>query len=225
MTTAAALVRMQVAVMRSDLEDRYIDFLNEAIHHLAVRHSWIQMKMDAELVIAAGERTIELPPDFKEFQNGRFPVVASFTDSSGSDSGDETEDLPIPVYSRQEIEHLVPMLRPELHLVHRQDNETWTISLPAPADIEYALTAYYYAFPGELGGGSGSDSGSGDVDETTPLLAEYPELVLEKALALAFAAVNDPVAVDHLKNFETALQPAIEEDIVRSTPAARRSKD
>ena len=231
MTTAAALDRIRAAVLRDDLEERYIDFLNEAIHHLALRHSWIQMKTYADLVVPARSRVVALPLDFKEFQNGRFPAVLDipYDGSSGdSDSGSgERERQPVPVFARQEIEHLPPSFRPDPHLVYQQDDEIWRVVFPEKTNQALVLTVYYFAFPPPLFDESGesSESSSDDAGDSTALLEEYPDLVIEKALAIAFKSINDPVADEHLKNFEDLLPEAVAKDVARSQPAAQPQKD
>jgi len=232
MTTAIALQRLKGAVLRDDLDDRYIDFLNEAIRHIATRHSFLQMKTAAAVTIHSGYRSVTLPALFKEFQNGRYPAVAALPagDESGSGdsgSGDE-ESQPIPVYSRQEIAHLPPSFRPNPHLTFFQENGIWTLKYPERAPFDIPLTVYIYVFPDELVDTNDSDefgSGSGEGDASTPLLEEYPDLILEKAMAIAFQSIGDPLWQDHDKQFEELLPDAIQHDISRSMPMAAPEKE
>jgi len=205
MTFQDAINQLVITVDRPDVannSNNYMDFLNRAVHEAARRHSWDCMKATASVTVLDGNTEVDLPGDFKEFQNGRFCVF----DPDGN---------PVPVYARTELEQLVPSFRPPVYFTYTQDNQGFQVTLPVAASGDTTYTIYYFAYPGTV-----TDAG-----QTTPLLDLYQNMILSKTAALIFQSINDPVYQVHDAQFEKELVANSGEDIAVSLPAPRADKE
>lgn len=175
-------------VQRDDLLPRYLGFVNDAVHKIAEMHSFEQMKATGTGSVAIGQTRASLPADFKELQDGRYPIF----DTVGSNPG-----VLVPVFSRAEVEKLLGAgLVPPLSFIYTQDYTGGTpnfyVDLPAPATALHTLNQiYYFAYP----------SAVTDPTQTTPLITYFFNLVRLKAASIAFESINDPVYQLHENQF------------------------
>lgn len=208
MTFAEAIARITVAVDRNDLVAQYLSFLNRAVRETANRHGWDQLKTITEVAMAAGQRSRALPDDFKAWQNGRYCVEFYRT-------GSDDEPTAVPVYTRGDLERLQAIFRPENHLIFTQDNGGFQVKFPATRTEDTTLIIHYFAFPAEVT----------NTALTTPLLRDYPNMVISKALSLIFQSINDPVYAVHEKQWEKEIAIATGEDIRDSNPQTDPEKE
>lgn len=201
MTFTEAIESLKVTVMRDDLESSFLDFLNLAVREVADDHNWDQLKKTGAVTILAATRAIALPADFKAWQNGRFCA--------------EIANAPVPVYTRTELERLVPLFRPTTHLIYTQDNDAKQIALPANVASNTAVSLYYFGYPATVS----------DISLTTPLLRDYSTMVLSKARSLIFASINDPAFVAHESNYQKELLKNSGGDVSDSNPAPDPAKE
>lgn len=207
MTFQQALDRIQVAVDRDDLVSSYPDFLNRALREAALRHSFDQMKTKFLATIAIGSNGFILPEDFKEFQNGRFPISASIGGAP---------NVQVPVYARSELEQLIAIFRPASYFTFVQDVSPGpNVFLPALLTVAWDITLFYFAFPLVYT----------DYTMTPPLLDRYPNMILSKALSLIFQSISDPVYETHEDQFNKEIQMFTGEDILVSKPNPRPDKE
>lgn len=214
MTWAEAIAQISVAVERSDLESRYSDFLNQAVRECAVRHSWDELKAEADVSVLSGQRDIEVPDRTKELQNGRFPVLYRLSDSGSGEDDWRT----IPCYAREEVERLLPVFRPDLYIVWSQDNGRVQLKLNEAQPTDLELRLYYFEYPAAV------DENDSDENVTTPLLDRYPNMVIAKALSLIFQSINDPAWQMHETVFRAEFTDNSGVDITKSIPRPRVDK-
>lgn len=186
--------RLTTTVQRDDLLPSYLDFANQAVRKLAELHSFEQMKTTGVGSVAIGQTRATLPDDFKELQSGRYPVFDTPAGSAGQ---------LVPVFPRDEVEKLLGAgLVPALSFIYTQDFTAGTpkfyLDLPLLATVVHTLRIYYFGYPAIC------DDASGDV--TTPLITWYFNLVLNKALSIAFESINDPMYKLHEEAFLTEFQ-------------------
>lgn len=190
-TFQGVIDQLTISVVRDDLlaGNKYLDFVNQAVRKIAELHSFEQMKATGAGAVNAGQTRATLPADFKELQSGRYPVFDTPSGSAGK---------LVPVFPRSEVEKLLDAgLVPEASYVYTQDftggAAQFFLDLPLPATVAHALVIYYFSYPPEC-----TDPSN---DVTTPLIQYYYDLVVFKALSIAFESINDPVYETHEKQF------------------------
>lgn len=197
--------RLNATVQREDLLPNYLDFANRAVRDMALRHSFNQMKVTGSGSVAIGQTRVQLPADFKELQDGRYPVTDSVAGGF------------VPVFMREEIEKLLGNanslgLLPALSYIYTQDFSggmpSFNLDLPAPDTVIHNVTMQYFAYPPYVT----------DPALTTPILTYYFEVVCMKAFSLAFQSVSDPVYMVHEKQYLEELAEAIRGDQLNEAP-------
>lgn len=177
---------MKIGVNRPDLTSDgstiYDQFLNDAQREICRLHSFAWMRTTAQVQITGGNANVALPATFKELTREKTPVHLVDTLS-----GIET---PVDIWS---LEKLKRFLRQFLSLNNSVAID-WS-SEPPKLSIGQALVSgsqpltynvSHYAYLTDLSGSNTSN----------PLTIQFPEMLLAKAKALAFEAINDPLAGD-----------------------------
>jgi hypothetical protein len=206
MTFTEAIADLKITVDRPDIEAGFLDFLNRGVHETAARHDWDQLKVTSEITIATGQRSAALPSTFKSWQNGRFCADNKIGSAAA---------VPVPVYTRSDLESLSTLFRPTMYIVYTQDNGGFQISIPNLAAAANVITAHYFAFP----------AAATDPNTTTPLLRDFPNMVLSKTRSLIFQSINDPVYTVHEEQFEKEVAIARDDDIKSSNPKPDPDKE
>lgn len=179
---------MVETVQRDDLLSRYLEFVNRAIHEIAIKHSFNEMKAQGSGTVTIGQTRATLPADFKELQDGRYPVF------------DSVANALVPVYMRPEVEKLIGTgaglgLVPPNSFIYTQDftggAASFRLDLPQVATATHTLTINYFAYPVD----------ATDPTTTTPLIQYYFNMVLLKSVSIAFLSLNDPVYKLHEMQF------------------------
>jgi len=210
---------MQVAIIRDDVKPRYLEFLNEAIRDCCRIHSWDVMKTTKGVGVTGFNIDTAIgDPLFKEWQSGRYCV-------------EDTDGHPLMVYNRMELEKFVPEFRPEHYVLFTQTGGTFFIALkgtePVAGQTSTAdpamLTLHYFAYPASLLNPMQPD-GVTPLPETTPMLDQYPDLVITRAISLVFKSINDPVWQMHDQAWQSLVNGLASENIFRLNPAARDDK-
>ncbi len=205
LTFQSVIDKLTETIQRDDLVPDYLDFVNEAVHELALAHSFEQMKAIGTGTVAPGTTRAQLPPDFKELQDGRYPVFDSVAGSL------------VPVFTRPEIEKLLGNSNalgfvPPICYIYTQDftagQASFNLDLPAPDpnNVSHLLTMNYFAYPAI----------QTDPTQTTPLITYYFNMVFQKSASLAFDSINDPAGQAHENEYMKMLQPYIAEDLEAS---------
>ena len=198
MTLAQLNARLALGVNRTDLDDSagiYTSILNDAQRDICRRRSWQWMKTRATLTLLAGATTVALPSNFKEFTGANSPVALVIDGVA----------KPLEVWTPEKHQRRTGTVLSSEIAVHLDDSVT-----PKVLDFIYALDAgadtsikvAYYAYLTAL-------AGAGD---TNTLTQDHPDMLLNKAKALAFAAVNDPAAGDFETLFEVQFRRASASD-------------
>lgn len=206
--------RLTTTVQRDDLLSSYLNFANQAVRHIAEKHSFPEMRETGVGSVTIGQTRATLPVDFKELQAGRYPIFDTPAGGVGS---------LVPVFIRQEVEKLLPAaLVPAASFIYTTDVSSGVqsnyIDLPYPATVQHNFTLYYYAYPDRC------DDPANPTDVTTPLIDKYFDMVLFKALSLAFESINDPVYLVHEKQFLIEYQTQTGEDVTRALRALQSVK-
>lgn len=189
---------MALGVNRTDLEDSagiYTTILNDAQKDICRRRSWQWMKTRTTLTLLAAATTVALPSNFKEFTGATSPVGVVV----------DGVEQPLEVWAPEKHKRRTGTVLSSEIAVHLDDSVT-----PKVLDFIYALdsgastsiTVAYYAYLTDL-------AAAGD---TNRLTLDHPDLLLNKAKALAFAAVNDPAAADFEALFEVQFRRASASD-------------
>ena len=191
MTLAQLQRRVESGVQRDDLD--YAALINDALREIMQRRSWNAMRQVDEVVILKGNTSVALPGDFKEFTNTRPPVHQK------SDAGTLLE---CDVWTREKVirrnQHTVlkPLTGLQVYLDWQDGVPTLNLNDAPSEDVTFVIS--YFAYLPPL---------SDDADQNL-LTRDYAEMVIAKAKALAFEAVNDPIAVDFESLFETKFKSA-----------------
>lgn len=208
-TFQGVIDRLTTTVQRDDLLSSYLNFTNQAVRNIAERYSFPEMRATGAGTVAVGQTRAALPSDFKELQNGRYPVFDTPVGGTGS---------LVPVFIRQEVEKLLPAgLIPAASYIYTQDftggTPVYTLSLPFVATVIHNFVLYYFAYPGAC------TDPVNPANNTTPLIEKYFDMVLNKSLSLAFQSINDPIYLLHEKQFLLEYQLVTGEDVTRALRA------
>lgn len=204
--------QLTLTVQRDELLASYLDIANRAVRELAIKHSFVEMKAIGAGAVLTGFTRAALPADFKELQSGRFPIFDTPVGSTGA---------LVPVYARSEVEKLLGAgLVPAASFIYTQDFTggvtSYRLDLPSLATVDHALVMYYFAYPAACTDPSGG--------ATTPLITNYFNLVLLKALSIAFESINDPVYLVHEKQFISEFSMQTGEDVKGALAVMRVDK-
>lgn len=220
MTLADIVARLTIGVMRDDLVALYPGFINEALTEIQRRRSWQCMRAVNFFTILNGASTVSLltadgavATRFKELSIGKSPVHLQFT-QAGS-----TLLTPCDVWPREKLLRRQARLISNSLLYSVYSNPSvalrtqvpvyvdWqagqpvlNILFPAQSDLPFSVS--YYGYLADL-------AANGDSNEFT---LHYPEMVVNKAKAIAFAAINDPMASDLELLFEKKFTEAAAQD-------------
>lgn len=209
--------------MRSDLAPLYPSFVNEALTYIQQQRSWLVMKANGIFRMANGASAVNLDVDedglvtrFKELTLGKSPVHLR---------GNDLVLTPCEVWPREKILRRQARLISNslLYSVYSHPNTTRRVSIPvwvqwtrnpasmesvpslqilfkATSDLPFDIT--YYGFLPDL-----------EVDDDSNFFTDrLGEMVLAKAKALAFAAINDPATADFEKLYEAKFAAAAAQD-------------
>jgi hypothetical protein len=191
--------RVGRGVLRADLasaSNDYADYINEAIREFEKARSWSFMKKTGTITLSAGDLTVALPADFKEFvaERDKSPVnqILNDPDMPGAKKpvrlGFESQEL----MRLWKFSNLVVSFgffgMPTLCVRRENSGLFLCLTLPNLQDLE--LEVNYYAYLPPLTAAT----------DTHPLADAYPSMVIAKAKALALADINDPVVAD-LENY------------------------
>jgi hypothetical protein len=188
--------RMVLGVNRSDLADsggNYTQFLNDAQREICRMRSWQWMKEKETLTLTAGQTTLELPTNFKEFTSPNSPVHILV----------QGLEIPVDVWTPEKHKRRVRSLLSTQFACHLDDTVTPKVLNfveDLTEDADFVVRFYGYL---------------DDLSEDNPsnnLTTDYPDMLLAKAKALAFAAINDPVAADLETYFDLKFKPAAAAD-------------
>jgi len=210
MNLSNTLSQLAVTVDRPDIEGTYVDFVNRAITQIEDLHSWDEMKETSTAgSIPVGTTFLNLPLDFKEFQNGRYPTIVDEETSGGRHK--------YVVYSKTELERLRPSLRPTRHFIFEQrSGEVSRLLLSEPKTEVLGVQVEYYKYLPELKAG---------VVETSLLLSSYPNMVVSKTLSLIFQSLNDDQFITHEQAFANEFKNNSGKDVKVSYTKPRTEKE
>ncbi len=176
-------------VGRTDKEHRYADWIRQALRKVQQDVSWNCMRRSNNVTITSGSLNVALPADFKEFTPERTPVhivsgntflpvlVTTFEEMAAANAGRERLIIhpgsgrsdSVPVY----LSYETPMANPHLNMF---DGASETIN----------FRISYFGFLPDF---------TDDADQNF-LSVNYTQMVEAKVKAVAFAAINDPLAAD-----------------------------
>jgi hypothetical protein len=222
MTLGDIIARLTIGVMRDDLAQYYPTFINEALVEIQRRRSWQCMRAVNFFTILNGASTVSLlttdgsvATRFKELSIGKSPVHLQFT-QAGS-----TLLTPCDVWPREKLLRRQARLISNSLLYSVYSNPSvalrtqvpvyvdWqagqpvlNILFPAQSDLPFSVS--YYGYLADLDPANPADS-----NEFT---AHYSEMVVAKSKAIAFAAINDPVAGDFEVLFDKKFKDAAAQD-------------
>lgn len=190
--TFRKLIRMlEIAVQRTDLEELYPDWINQALKGIQRDWSFNCMRHEADITITTATTFVDMPADFKELQQARPPIFYKF-----HDTGDDRL-IPCDVVRQEELVRLDTSLlyparysriRPfryypvylswndgqcKLHILE-EDHE----------EMDFVIKYYRY-----LPALSAPDDENG-------ITRDYEEMVKAKVKAIAFEEIGDPQAAD-----------------------------
>lgn len=185
MTLADIKARLTTGVARNDLSASYGTFINTAQDEICRRRSWLGMLKNATVTISTGNSSVNLPSDFKELAPGRTPV--HYTDPVTGYLID------VEVMNRnQRIRRAVlfPLTGYRVFIDYTTTPRKLNMYDTATENIPFDVT--YFGFPAALVNDSDSNF----------LTTDFPEMLISKVKAIAFAAINDGMAGDFAKLFE-----------------------
>jgi hypothetical protein len=222
MTLSDLVNRLSIGVMRDDLaiSPGYASFINEALTEVQRRRSWQVMKQVEFFTMPNGSSTITLayfdppantqPTNFKELTLQESPIHL------------KAQDLvltPCDVWTMEKVLRRQARLISNslLYSVYMHPDTTRRVSIPVwvdwingqpslnilfAADSDLPFQVSYYAYLPDLVNNT-------DHNEFTD---RFPEMVIDKAKALAFASINDPIAADFEALFEKKFSDAAAKD-------------
>lgn len=195
---------LEEGFMRTDLEHRYVGWINRAIHEIQDENDWPGMRDSAELTVLTGFTSAALPVNMKALTAEQYPIHVRTQADTGW--------LPCPVKSEEHVlryratSFFPPTIISQfaaqsgVSVFIRDDINGKTLNLPAPAAQELVFRVSFMGFTPPL---------VSDTDENF-LTRDYPELVEPKILATAFRAINDAEAqAVHEVAYEKALRRKI----------------
>jgi hypothetical protein len=212
--------RLGTAVLRTDLEPNYGEYINEAIVEIENMRSWTFMKFTETVVLGPGDgyEITPLVSAFKELR--RAPAINFIADDGGM--------IPaVTVFEEEEIFRVwawggapmfvwpprVFLLRGPASPAQQAAGQTIQASIgiiePLIETFNVSVNLFQYLPP------------LVNPTDMSPFITAYPNMVLEKAKEIAFSAVNDPQANLAFVEFEKKYQKAASQDAY-SEVAGRR---
>jgi hypothetical protein len=196
MTLDQLNARMVIGVARPDLTangvDDYTAILNEAQKEICRLHSFTWMKDTADVTIPANDSVVSLPASFKELTRTKTPVHL-FSD-------DGTPATPVDVWTLEKLRRFArSTLTTQIAVALDWSFLPPKLTLICTADEDLSFQVSHYAYPDDLEDGE---------EESNILTTQYPEMLLAKAKAIAFAAVNDPITADLESLFQLKFREA-----------------
>lgn len=180
---------LAVGVNRSDCETLYEGWINRALRKIQQDLDLRAGRSKVTADIPAGETSVILPADFKCLTSERYPVYLAADTAGGP--------YPCDVVSREHAINLQASAWPSainrtnarygtFVFLDIEDDFTGLTSLnvvqPASQDLSFTVSCYKFLAPLEE-----------DAEENV-LTTEYEDLVESKVKAVAFSAINDPLA-------------------------------
>jgi hypothetical protein len=203
--------RLGRAILRSDLAPDYGNFVNEALIEIENRRSWACMKVTEPVVLGpgAGYELVALESNFKELR--RAPAINFVADDGGR--------IPATtIFEEEEIFRVwawggAPMFvwPPRVFLVRGAPTPAQSaagasvgakIGIVEPLIEAFNLEVNMYAYLPALV----------NPTDTSPLLTAYPNMILEKAKAIAFSNINDDESQKAEGKFEAKYRQASYQD-------------
>lgn len=179
-------------VNRADKETVwYPIWINRAIRRIQMSSNFSAMKARSPITIVAGQSSALLGSQFKELTPELSPVTVVDPSLPATHS-----ELPCEVTSRESLINYraaanVPTIPPNvrgrlsgLPVFLENTSSGWTINIAGIADEDINFKVSHFRFSDDLVNDS----------DTNFLLQNYPDLVENKVKAIAFAALNDPLA-------------------------------
>jgi len=213
MTFVQLQSRLYKSVQRDDYlvanspETNYGTFINEALRGCQNRKNWTFMKETVDLTILASQSDVDLPEDFKAFQNLRPPVHIVLTDPA--------TNFPVlrPVnvtWAEQELRRAwmmgsvgVGTVTWDLQCFTDRTSGTTKLSIVTPAGSDIIFRVKYYGYLPALV----EDS------DTSILVDRYQSMVIAKAKEIAFEQINDYDARNNSEGeFEKKFMEASKQD-------------
>ena len=174
---------LDIGVGRSDLSNEYGTVINRAARIICDGRTWTWMQKTATVTCPNGSTVIDLPADFKELNGLSSSVSINYAGNT----------YQVIVHAKKELQRLTGTnnvlnasgrfssnaVRGECYLDWANNKPTLNFITPALGDI--TMSVDYFAYPAPL---------VEDTDEN-PLTQHYPELLIHKAKAFLFEAIND----------------------------------
>jgi hypothetical protein len=151
--------------------------INNAMKIIQQQRSWTFMKDTVSVTIAAGASSVALPSNFKEPQRGKNPLkgVDTYVTNAGF--------VPWLILSKQEAERLLQIgqaVSDRIAFIDRTvSGSTLNISGQAAQSLQFKLDAYVFLAPVT------------DPSAENILMAEYPEMVMNKTKQLVYELASD----------------------------------
>jgi hypothetical protein len=183
---------------RADKEPLYPIWINRALRMIQDDGAWSFDRQYADVTITSGSSSAELPENFKELTAEKSPISVF-----NPDGDSPFTYIPVEIVSREFLERyrsssVVPVTPIPLRAQREGlrvfvenpmgDSSRWTINMISPAAGDFQFRVYYLGYLPTLT--------EGGTTKSNRLTIEYPELVIAQMKAIAFAAVNDPIAGD-----------------------------
>lgn len=214
MTLLDFINQMEIGVARNDLRAQYKTFINQAIKKCMQLKSWNCMIQKDTVTIIGGQSLTRLPGDFKELTRGRSPIGVL----SSQEGTPNPIYLPCSILNARQLERLNTfgsyngfvwygqVLNPyqivQLPVyLDFQDNYP-TLNLICQTDIDVLFMVNYYRWLPPL---------EADGDEN-PLTMNFPEMIINKAMSIAFQLVKDESWQMHEQIFRDYYKEASRQD-------------
>jgi hypothetical protein len=203
--------RLNIGVLRADLQPFYGEFVNEALMEIQNRRSWTFMKTQQTITIPGGSgfESVVLVSGYKELR--RAPSVFWLsTDQCSIGSTGVPSPVLVPadvVFEAQEIARewlwlgVPPIVWPTRIFVNKTP-QGGRIGTTFPLlEPEQVVVLYYQYLPPLV-----------NPTDTSPFIDTYPQMVLTKARAIALSEINDAESQKSETLFELRLRDAIRQD-------------
>jgi hypothetical protein len=211
-------------VGRADKEPRYTLWVNRAIRALQTSQNWECMRDRQSVTITAGTFTANLPANYKEVTAENYPVTV--VDPTTVLTG-ILQELSCELTSREKMTQYRSLSwvasRPTtsqgrlsglpVYIQRDPSTKLHTLNTVVAVDTDTVFKVSFYGYVPDL---------VLDAD-TNDFLLNYPELVENRVKAIAFAAINDPIASQFIAlSDEQARRAGVEDSRMRLTTGGRR---
>lgn len=211
MTFAELKLMLSQDVNRSDKETLwYPIWINRALRQIQSLETFSCMKSRSDVTVASGASSAALPARFKQLTPEQYPIsVLDPTLGAGVSS-----EVPCEVTSREDVvAHRASTFVPSrpanvrgrlsgLPVWIENTANGWTLNIIDTADGALTFRVSHFAFLPDLAADS----------DTNYLTINYPGLVENKVKAIAFAALNDPIAAQFEAMAARLLSDAVLDD-------------